>query len=144
MAGLYRARESDHSTLVCNCTFVFRGEFNRVPRYFVTATFLILAVTLLLWKLPEKAPATATAPAAQNAAATADDAKPYTETMPGTSVKFEMIPIAGGTFTMGSPATEAGRNPDEGPPHEVTVRPFWMGKTEVSWDEYDQFASARS
>jgi formylglycine-generating enzyme required for sulfatase activity len=40
---------------------------------------------------------------------------------------------------MGSPAGEAGRAPDEGPQHPVTIRPFWMGKTEVTWDEYDLY-----
>jgi formylglycine-generating enzyme required for sulfatase activity len=65
--------------------------------------------------------------------------KSYTEDIPGTKVKFEMVAIPGGTFTMGSPATEAGRSPDEGPQHGVEMRPFWMGKYEVTWDEYDQY-----
>src|SRR5262249_14679663 len=50
-----------------------------------------------------------------------------------------MIPIPGGTFLMGSPAGEKGRKPDEGPQHPVTVKPFWMGKFEVTWDEYDLY-----
>lgn len=66
----------------------------------------------------------------------------YTETIPGTTVTFEMVGVSGGTFVMGSPETEAGRDPDEGPPHEVTVKPFWIGRFEVTWDEYDQFAFA--
>jgi formylglycine-generating enzyme required for sulfatase activity len=64
---------------------------------------------------------------------------PYTETIPGSEVKFDMIPIPGGSFQMGSPETEAGRLPDEGPVHHVSIRPFWMGKCEVTWDEYDLF-----
>ena len=28
----------------------------------------------------------------------------YVETIPGTDIKFELLPIPGGTFTMGSPA----------------------------------------
>jgi len=63
--------------------------------------------------------------------------KGYVEAIPGTPVKFEMVPIPGGTFLMGSPATEKGRADNEGPQHPVTLRPFWMGKLEVSWDEYD-------
>ena len=66
--------------------------------------------------------------------------KPYVETIPGTDVRFEMLPIPGGTYTMGSPTSEPKRSEDEGPQHEVTLRPFWMGKTEVTWDEYDLFA----
>ncbi len=66
--------------------------------------------------------------------------KPYLEQVPDTDVKFEMIPIPGGTFNMGSPEGEVGRESDEGPRHEVKVGPFWMGKLEVTWDEYDAFA----
>lgn len=68
------------------------------------------------------------------------DMKLYTETLPGTDIEFEMIPIPGGTFLIGSPASEADRNADEGPQRLVTVAPFWMSKHELTWDEYDQFA----
>jgi formylglycine-generating enzyme required for sulfatase activity len=66
--------------------------------------------------------------------------KPYKETVPGTEVTFEMVPIPGGEYIMGSPAEEAKRGEDEGPQHSVKIAPFWMGKFEVTWDEYDQFA----
>jgi formylglycine-generating enzyme required for sulfatase activity len=69
-----------------------------------------------------------------------EEFKPYTESVPGTNVKFEMVPIQGGTFLMGSPEGQSGRNADEGPEHQVTIGPFWMGATEVTWDEYDAFA----
>lgn len=62
--------------------------------------------------------------------------KNYTEKM-NDDVSFEMIAVPGGTFLMGSPPDEPGRNADEGPQHEVKVRPFWIGKCEVSWDEFD-------
>lgn len=68
--------------------------------------------------------------------------KPYTESIAATEVKFEMLPIPGGTFTMGSPEGEAKRNDDEGPQHEVKLDPFWMGKHEVTWDEYEVFMFA--
>ncbi len=80
---------------------------------------------------------------AQTATATTPEMKPYTEAIPGTQVSFEMTPVRGGTFVMGSPATEPGRSADEGPAHEVTLRPFWIGKYEVRWDEYDLFAFSR-
>jgi formylglycine-generating enzyme required for sulfatase activity len=63
--------------------------------------------------------------------------KPYSEPIPGSDVKFDMVPIPGGEFLMGSPASEAGRATDEGPQHPVLIRPFWMGKCEVTWEEYD-------
>ena len=63
----------------------------------------------------------------------------YTATIPGTEVSFEMVPIPGGTFMMGSPAGEQGRNKDEGPQFKVKVVPFWMSKYENTWAEYKQF-----
>jgi formylglycine-generating enzyme required for sulfatase activity len=63
----------------------------------------------------------------------------YTETIPGTKVSFTMVPIPAGEFDMGSPADEPGHQPDEAPVHRVAIRAFWMGKTEVTWDEYDQY-----
>ena len=43
-------------------------------------------------------------------------------------VSFDMVPIPGGTFMMGSPDSEKGRDANEGPLHPVTVKPFWMAK----------------
>ncbi len=64
---------------------------------------------------------------------------PYKATIPGTNVEYTMIPIPGGSFTMGSPADEVGRESDEGPQRKIKVEPFWMGKTEVTWGEYKTF-----
>src|SRR5688572_15069667 len=41
----------------------------------------------------------------------------YTELIPGSEVKFEMIAIPGGTYLMGSPGSEKDRGADEGPQH---------------------------
>jgi formylglycine-generating enzyme required for sulfatase activity/mono/diheme cytochrome c family protein len=65
--------------------------------------------------------------------------KPYSVTIPGTQVTYHMVPIRGGEFTMGSSAGEAGRKPDEGPQHKVKISPFWMGKCEITWYEFDLF-----
>jgi len=52
-------------------------------------------------------------------------------------VKNEMIRINGGTFLMGSPETEKGRNStDESPQHKVTVSSFYMAKYPVTQAEY--------
>lgn len=65
----------------------------------------------------------------------------YTETIPGTSVSFNMKAIPGGTFLMGSPDSEKFRDEDEGPLTEVRLSPFFMAEIEVSWDEYLAFYS---
>ena len=64
----------------------------------------------------------------------------YTDTIPNTKITFDMVPIPAGTFLMGSPATETGRNADEGPQHKVTLKAFYLGAKEVTWAEYDEFA----
>ncbi len=65
--------------------------------------------------------------------------RPYTNTIPGTTVKYVMVPIPGGEFVMGSAAGEKDRKPDEGPAHKVKIEPFWMEQFEVTWNEYELF-----
>ncbi len=95
---------------------------------------LLLVGCLFLFLVPP-----AFEPATQRA-----EMKPYTETIPGTDIAFQMVPVPGGRFLMGSPKEEAGRSGDEGPQHEVVIHPFWMEATEVTWDEYDQFAFSQN
>ena len=63
----------------------------------------------------------------------------YAAKVPRTNADFEMVAIKGGEFLMGSPANEANREENEGPQVQVKVDPFWIGKLEVSWDEYEPF-----
>jgi formylglycine-generating enzyme required for sulfatase activity len=49
-----------------------------------------------------------------------------------------MVVIPSGRFKMGSPESETGRRPHEGPQHEVTIAaPLAVSKFEVTWDEWD-------
>lgn len=93
---------------------------------------------------------TAAAPMAKAAAApvvkvpdadakTEKEMKPYTDIIVGSEAKFDMVPIPGGKFMMGSPEDEPGHKPDEGPQHEVAIEPFWMGKHEVRWDAFEEY-----
>ncbi|MCY1529456.1 Hercynine oxygenase [compost metagenome] len=59
----------------------------------------------------------------------------YAQKIEGTSLSFEMIAIPGGSFLMGSKNGE----PDEQPLHQVKLDPFWMSKTEVTWDLFELF-----
>lgn len=65
---------------------------------------------------------------------------PYHETI-ADGLTFLMVPIPGGTTTVGSPSDESGRRPDEGPQARVTLKPYWMAAKEVSWNEYKMFES---
>jgi formylglycine-generating enzyme required for sulfatase activity len=102
--------------------------------------FAFLAACAGLIAITAQPDAAAPHPPRQAVAAKPADFKPYSETIPDTKVSFDMVPIPGGTFTMGSPANEAGRGADEGPQVSVTISPFYMSAHELTWDEYDLFA----
>ena len=63
----------------------------------------------------------------------------YDQAMPGSSLKYKMVPVKAGSFIMGSPEYEAGRAADEGPQKTFSISPFWMGAFEVTHDEFDLF-----
>ena len=50
----------------------------------------------------------------------------------------EMVVVPAGTFTMGSPASESGRDIDESPQHTVTIaKPFAVARFPLTFDEWD-------
>src|SRR5437016_10725521 len=98
-----------------------------------------LFISLLPLAIAADHPAPLAIPDAE--AKTEGQMKSYTELIEHTDAKIEMIPIPGGRFVMGSPETEKGRYPDEGPQHEVEISPFWMAKCEITWDAYDVWMS---
>ena len=52
----------------------------------------------------------------------------------------ELVVVPAGSFLMGSPETEEGHDPGEGPQHDVRfARPFAMGRYPVTFEEYDHF-----
>ncbi len=65
-----------------------------------------------------------------------DGPKSETIGIPGTELKFDVVSLPGGAFKMGSPADEAGRDKDEGEVREVELKPFWIGRNEVTWGEF--------
>ena len=62
-----------------------------------------------------------------------DDADTPTTTVPTTTQ------IPAGTYTMGSPGSEVGRDEDEGPAHAVELPSFWMTEVEITHDLYAPF-----
>ncbi len=101
-----------------------------MPRACILLIALTSAAGMLLWARPS-------ATAGQSPGGPPG---PYTETIPDTKISFEMVPVPAGTFTMGSPPSEPGRDEDEGPQHQVTLPAFYIGRLEVTWSEYDEFA----
>jgi formylglycine-generating enzyme required for sulfatase activity len=51
----------------------------------------------------------------------------------------EMVVIPGGSFEMGSPASETGRFDREGPQHRVSIRSFAAGRLEVTRGQFAAF-----
>jgi formylglycine-generating enzyme required for sulfatase activity len=81
---------------------------------------LVLAAAIARESAPPRVHAqTANAPPSSTSQA-------YRESIPGTLVTFEMVPVSGGTVTADG--------------RQVTVEPFYIGRTEVTWDMYDVFA----
>ena len=55
---------------------------------------------------------------------------------------LEEVVIPAGSFDMGSPETEVGRDSDEGPVHRVTIgKPFALAKTEVTLGQFARFVA---
>jgi formylglycine-generating enzyme required for sulfatase activity len=117
----------------------------------LAAALPLVAVVTAAEEKPARAPAEVPAPAKL-------ERKNYTEKVSGwklevldpdsdppktkkvaTPAQFEMVWVPGGEFMMGSPDTEADRDANEGPGHKVKVGGFWMGKYEVTWDEFDAY-----
>jgi formylglycine-generating enzyme required for sulfatase activity len=56
---------------------------------------------------------------------------------------MELAWVPAGKFTMGSPASEAGRREDEGPPHPVAIaRPFYLATRETTVAQFGAFVQA--
>jgi formylglycine-generating enzyme required for sulfatase activity len=55
-------------------------------------------------------------------------------------IEPEMIPVTGGKFQMGDLQGEG--DPNEGPVRTMSIRPFAIGRHEVTFEEYDRFAEA--
>ncbi len=62
----------------------------------------------------------------------------FTEQVPGSGVSFRMVAIPGGEYLMGSPDNEPLRRDNESQ-KRVTLEPFFIAETEVTWDEYMEF-----
>ena len=64
--------------------------------------------------------------------ARAEAPKAYTQEIPGTLVKFDMVPIPAGEITMPDPDKE-------GATKKIKVGPLYISKTETTWDAYDAY-----
>lgn len=63
----------------------------------------------------------------------------YIQELPSTKLEVNMLAIPSGSFKMGSPVSEKGRNEDEGPQRNIEIEGFWMSNYEVTWELYNLF-----
>ncbi|MBI1251044.1 MAG: SUMF1/EgtB/PvdO family nonheme iron enzyme [Alphaproteobacteria bacterium] len=80
---------------------------------------------------------TAQAPQASAPQATAQPAAPQGAVFQDCSDCPIMVRLTGGSFQMGSPDNERGRNPWEGPRHSVQIQAFAMAASEVTFAQWD-------
>ncbi len=67
----------------------------------------------------------------------AQEFKNYNQAVNDETISIDMVSINGGSFIMGTDSSE--RKSDEKPAHNITVDSFWMGKYEITWEQYDAF-----
>lgn len=99
---------------------------------------LIIATFCLMW-MPTHAQAAKQGTAAKaSGAAQAPKAGKVFRDCPSCP---EMVVIPSGSFDMGSPGSEAGRDKDEGPVHRVNVASFALGKSEITRGQFAAFVN---
>ena len=67
----------------------------------------------------------------------------FTEALPA-GAGLDMVAIPGGTFLMGSPVYQLERRANEGPRHEVTLRPFFIGASPITQAQWAAVATGRA
>lgn len=63
----------------------------------------------------------------------------YTNSIPDSRATYAMMAIPGGEFVMGNSIGGQHYKPDQSPPHRVKLDTFWIGKYEVTWNEFNAF-----
>ncbi len=62
---------------------------------------------------------------------------PFSYSSGGSSTDITMVPIPAGSFLMGSPSGESGRDSDEGPQRTVNISAFEMSEAEVTQEQFE-------
>lgn len=128
----------------CFCFFASKLPDISIARAFWTVGFLATAIAFTQPLIGQEAPQNKSdliLPIVDSIANSEGEMKAYRELVEHTEAKIDMVPIPSGTFLMGTPESEAGRDASEGPQREISISPFWMSKLEITWDVYDVWAS---
>ncbi len=68
-----------------------------------------------------------------------DTFKNYTQTIPNSIQKFNMVSVKGGSFQIGSDDSEVLKEEDEIPSRKIVVSDFWIAETELTYDLFQLF-----
>jgi len=73
-------------------------------------------------------------PSAQKPLSTAKPqvSKPLIVEIPGTTAKIELVRVPAGTIVLPHPAKKGAKR-------SVAIKPFWIARTELTWEAYDPF-----
>lgn len=117
-----------------------QGSGNRMLIVIGLSALALVAIGAIIWLVersskqnPSPAAATA-APVKPGESKSPSNGQSLTEDISG--AKIQMVVVPGGTFTMGSPDSDAERDKDEGPQSDVTVKSFELEKTEVTQAQF--------
>lgn len=113
-----------------------RGEESRRRIFLAGGLALVGAIALTVWWRMRSPPELPPAAVVRNP-------KPFLPFKDCTVCPL-MAVMPSSTFTMGSPDSEVGRESDEGPQLEVTVRSFAIGLTEVTHEEWSACVAQRA
>ena len=67
------------------------------------------------------------------------DMKAYTNTIPGSTVAYAMVPIPRANSSWAAPPARRIAMPTKDRSTRVKIDPFWMEQCEVTWNEYELF-----
>jgi len=71
----------------------------------------------------------------------AQEFRNYKQKVKNETFLFELIAVSGGSFIMGAATNDTTRKNNEKPRHHVELDDFWMGKYEITWEQYDSFVN---
>jgi len=116
---------------------VLSSEMDVRPRFSATSagtyTFILVVNDGQVDSAPDEVVVTVTKPLGLPG----EIGETITVELPG-GATMEMVWIEPGTFMMGSPMSEEGRNSDEGPQHQVTIsQGFYLGKYELTQGQWE-------
>lgn len=112
------------------------------PSTIVLTIFVVVVLLAMFWEPMTRKLSVTKQP--NDAVDSTEKPEYHTSQSPQTTpIEPDMVAIKPGCFYMGSPENEPGRNTDERLHRVCLDKAFYLGKYEVTFEEYDRFAEAK-